>query len=268
MTFWSLYRQSPVDWRDSWKQYAPEWNGPLSNNFDHLILLANTPISVRDHAEWFSQYRDRFRDQLSHADPGSFPRRGQEVASADRILEVMFSQDTGPYLEQSLVCGNCGALSQANREICFLTVSCGKGSKTPVWLHTVWEEFVCHSKTNTARSAMKCSQCRGPNKVQALRMPAVPWIWFERNRYSPVWPSMILTFDSPSQQLSYSLQAIIYSGGKHFTVRFRDQSGMWWKHDGQVASGVPQLDNIQSEANLLMNGTRFAHLLIYRSDNH
>ena len=79
---------------------------------------------------------------------------------------------------------------------------------------------------------------------------------------------MILTFDSPSQQLSYSLQAIIYSGGKHFTVRFRDQSGMWWKHDSQVASGVPQLDNIQSEANLLMNSTRFAHLLIYRSDNH
>jgi len=79
---------------------------------------------------------------------------------------------------------------------------------------------------------------------------------------------MILAFDSPSQRLSYSLWAIIYAGGKHFTVRFCKQSGMWWKHNGQVASGVPQLDSVRSEVDLLMNGLRFAHLLIYRSDSY
>jgi len=268
MAFWSLYKQSPVDWRDGWKQYAPEWNGPLSNNFDHLILLANTPMSLQNHTEWFSQYRDRFRDQLSHANPRSFPRRGQEVAGADRILGVMFGQDTGAYLEQSLICGDCGVSSQANREICFLAASHGRGNKVPVWLHDVWEEFVCRSKTDAARAAMKCSCCQGLNKVQALKMPAAPWIWFERDRFSPVWPSMTLTFDSPSQQLRYSLRAIIYSGGKHFTARFREQSNKWWKHDGRVASGVPQPDNVRSPTDLLMNGTRFAHLLIYRSDDH
>jgi hypothetical protein len=77
MAFWSLYEQSSTSWRDDWMRYAPDWNGPLGNNFDHLILLANTPVTPRDHAEWFCHYRDRFRDQLSHTDPRSFPRRGQ-----------------------------------------------------------------------------------------------------------------------------------------------------------------------------------------------
>jgi len=81
-------------------------------------------------------------------------------------------------------------------------------------------------------------------------------------------PSLALTFNSPSQQLGYSLRAIIYAGGYHFSVRFREQSGRWWKHDGQVASGVPQPDDVQSEAELLMNDTRFAYILIYRRDDH
>ena len=89
-------------------------------------------------------------------------------------------------------------------------------------------------------------------------MPDVPWIWFERDRSSPACPSLTLTFDSPRQQLRYCLRAIIYAGGNHFTVRFSEQSGGWWRHDGQQAPGVPQPDDIQSEAELLMNGTRFA----------
>ena len=64
MAFWSLYKQSPTHWRNDWKQFAPEWNGPLGDNFDHLLILANTPIDARNHTEWFSRYRDRFCDQL------------------------------------------------------------------------------------------------------------------------------------------------------------------------------------------------------------
>ena len=99
-------------------------------------------------------------------------------------------------------------------------------------------------------------------------MPDVPWIWFERDRSSSVLPSLTLTFDSPPQQLNYSLRAIIYAGGNHFTVRFRDKSGNWWRHDGRVASGVPQPDDVQSEVDLLMNGARFACTLIYRRDDY
>ena len=268
MAFWSLYKYSPTHWRNDWKQSVPEWNRPLGNNFDHLLILANTPIDVRNHTEWFSRYRDRFRDQLFSTDPSSFPRRGPVPAYISRILEVMFDRKAGPYLEQHLACGGCGVSSRADCDICFLATSHGTDGKTPVWLHAVWAEFVRRSKTDPARFAMTCSHCRGLNKVQALEMPDVPWIWFERNESSPVWPSQTLKFDSPSKQLSYTLQAVIYSGEKHFTLRFREPSGVWWKHDGQLASGVPQRDSIQSEADLLMNGLRFAYLLIYRRDGY
>jgi hypothetical protein len=73
MAFWTLYEQSSKSWRSNWKERALDWNGPLSNNFEHLIILTATPVSVLDHAKWFCRYRDRFRDQLSCKDPKSFP---------------------------------------------------------------------------------------------------------------------------------------------------------------------------------------------------
>jgi hypothetical protein len=76
MVFWSLYEQSPSRWRKDWVELSPEWNVSLGNNFNHLIILTDTPVDVRDRAKWFSRYRDRFRDQLSRNDPKSFPRRG------------------------------------------------------------------------------------------------------------------------------------------------------------------------------------------------
>ena len=75
-------------------------------------------------------------------------------------------------------------------------------------------------------------------------MPDAPWIWVECWETSPVHPSMTLSFNSLSQRLSYSLHSIIYSGGNHFTNRFRDRLGGWWNHDGQIVSGVPQPDNV------------------------
>ena len=99
-------------------------------------------------------------------------------------------------------------------------------------------------------------------------MPDVLWIWFEWDRSSPVLPSLTLTFDSSPQQLNYGLQAIIYAGGNHFTMHFHDKSGNWWRHDGQVASGVLQPNDVQSEVDLLMNGARFACTLIYHCDDY
>jgi hypothetical protein len=267
MAFWSLYEQSSTSWRDDWMRFAPDWNGPLGNNFDHLILLSNTSVGAQDRVEWFCRYRDRFRDQLSYTDPSSFPRKGRLLASASRILEVMFGRSAGPYLEQHLACANCEMLSQTECEIGLLTMGFGCDRKTPVPLHTVLTTFVHQAETDVHRLDAKCSHCRGPNKVQGLKMPAVPWIWFERDEHSPVRPSLTLTFHSQSFQLDYSLRGIIYSGGNHFTVRFREQSGGWWRHDGRVASGVPQPDDIQFEVDLLASGDRFACILIYRRDD-
>jgi hypothetical protein len=267
MAFWSLYEQSSTSWHDDWMRFAPDWNGPLGNNFDHLILLANTSVGAQDRAEWFCRYRDCFRDQLSHADPSSFPRRGQLSASASRILEAMFGRSTGPYLEQHLACTNCEMPSQTEREIGLLTMGLGCNRETPVSLQTVLTTFVHRAETDVHRLDATCSHCQGPNKVEGVKMPAVPWIWFERDRCSPVGPSLALTFDSQPLQLNYSLRAIIYSGQDHFTIRFRERSGRWWTHDGRVASGVPQPDDIRSEVDLLTNRTRFACILIYRRDD-
>lgn len=71
-------------------KHVQVWNTPLGNNLEHLIILADTPVSVRDRTEWFSRYRNRFRDQLSETNPGSFPCRGPLPASASRILKFMF----------------------------------------------------------------------------------------------------------------------------------------------------------------------------------
>ena len=147
--------------------------------------------------------------------------------SASWILELMFGQDTGPYLEQHLICSDCGTFSLAELKTCFLTVGFEYDRRTPISLGAVWDRFIQHSRTDPSQREALCRCCQGQNKVQGLDMPNVPWIWFEREKDSPVEPSLTLTFNSPPQRLSYSLRAIIYAGGNHFTTRFRDRSGRW-----------------------------------------
>lgn len=82
--------------------------------------------------------------------------------------------------------------------------------------------FVRHSKTDPSRREALCRRCQGQNKVQGFDMPNIPWIWFEREKDSPMEPSLTLTFESPLQRLGYSLRGIIYAGRNHFTTRFRE----------------------------------------------
>lgn len=265
MCFWSLYEQSSATWRNEWIRHSENWNIPLSNNFDHLILLTDSPTNTRDLTAWFSHYRNSLRKQLSDADPRSFPRNGPVLASASRILGVTFGRITGPYLEQNLTCSECGMSTMAQIDTRYVMHGRGRDRRTAS-LQVVWEQFVeRHSESPFGQQA-KCDCCEGQNRVEGLRMPETPWIWFERQRRSPVEPSPSLTFNSPSQQLRYSLQSAIYTGERHFTARFRDQSGAWWKHDGKIASGVPQLDDIQSGAELLSNDDKFACIFVYRRD--
>ena len=51
------------------------------------------------------------------------------------------------------------------------------------------------SRKDASQHETICPRCRGQNKVRALRMPDVPWIWFEQERDSPVQPSLALAFD-------------------------------------------------------------------------
>jgi hypothetical protein len=153
-------------------------------------------------------------------------------------------------------------------DIQFLASGSGLDRTKPIQLHVVWNNLIRERRENPVRPRRICGVCRGPNRVERLEMPDSPWTWFEREKNSPVRPSLTLTLNGPHLQLSYSLRAIIYSGKDHFTLRFRDQSGRWWNHDGQIASGIPQPEVVQSEEELLMNGLRFACIYIYCRDGH
>ena len=149
-----------------------------------------------------------------------------------------------------------------------LTMGFGCNCKTPVLLHTILTLFIHQAKTDIYQLDARCSHCLGLNKVQGLKMPSIPWIWLKWDQHSPVGPSLALTFCSQSFQLNYSLWVVIYSCGGHFTICFHEQLDRWRTHDGQVALGVPQPDNIQSKVDLLMNGTHFACISSYHHDDH
>ena len=267
MSFWTIYEQSSAIWRNDWIQHAPNWNPPLAEQFDRLSLLADSPINATDFTAQFSSCRDHFRDRLSDHNPALFVRNGCVEASASRILEVIFGRESGPYLVQHLACPHCGREDQATRGMLLVTRNKVLVPGVTALLQTLWASFIQECQSTTSHQKATCSNCQTQNEIRGVEMPEVPWIWFEWGEAVLVGPSLTLKFSSPSQQLTYSLRSIIYTGQNHFTIRFRGKSGQWWKHDGQIASGAPQPDNIQSEALLLMNGARPACIYIYRRDD-
>lgn len=58
----------------------------------------------------------------------------------------------------------------------------------------------------------------------------------------PVSPSLVLTLNQFDERRTFTLAAVVHLGGAHFTVRWRDHSGVWWKHDGHERHGSPVVD--------------------------
>ena len=110
-----------------------------------------------------------------------------------------------------------------------------------------------------------CRTCSGQLRVESLSMPETTWLWIELcdDTVSPVTPSPRLVFGLQGQRQVYTLQAVIYLGGDHFTARFLDQSGTWWKYDGMWGFGAPRVDHIEDEVDLLENDDRRAAFLVY-----
>ena len=95
-------------------------------------------------------------------------------------------------------------------------------------------------------------------------MPETTWLWIElSDDVSPVTPSPRLVFGLQGQRQVYTLQAVIYLGGDHFTARFLDKSATWWKYDGMWNFGAPRVDYIEDEVDLLENDGRHAAFLVY-----
>jgi hypothetical protein len=174
MSFWSIYEQSSAGWRNDWTQDSRDWNVPLGNNFNHLILLADTPVTAPDQFTWFSRYRDRFCQQLHLMEPESFPRWGQFSTSASQILQVVSGQTEEPYLEQDLICSQCEVLAKVKVYTCSFTNRHDLQTLTSIWV--VWGEIIkCYC---TAPRQARC-HCQGQNEVKDLKIPDTPWIWFE-----------------------------------------------------------------------------------------
>ena len=188
MSFWSIYKQSSPRWREDWVECSPDWNGPLGDNFDHLILLTRTPLNTDDQAAWFSRYRDHFRDQLSRADSESFPRWGPATAPAVRILRFIFGRFNGPYVEQDLICLKCRAPSRAKIDICFLIGGLQRNLRNLApSLDVIWEEFLRRYETKPFHQQARC-HCNGQNRVERLSMPAPPGFGSNAGRLHPLDP--------------------------------------------------------------------------------
>jgi hypothetical protein len=94
-------------------------------------------------------------------------------------------------------------------------------------------------------------------------MAALTWIWFEIYPNTCVSPSLTLTFDQVGEPRAFTLTAVVYLGGAHFTARWYDHSGAWWKYDGRERHGAPVVEVINDESDLRRCDGRPMCFLIY-----
>ena len=49
----------------------------------------------------------------------------------------------------------------------------------------------------------------------------------------------VIYLPGPHGRATYDLKGIVYSGGNHFSARWRSTDGIWWEYDGRVNGGRP-----------------------------
>jgi len=273
MSFWFIYRKSSPGWRNKWKQQAPKWNTFFGKAFDSLLTMAQSERSSQAAlSQEFTSFREMFRDDLSQINPVYFPRHGQVPASVCRIFCHIFSAsvEREPHLKQVVVCGRCDtstsvrcsfALIGSNDLLDFYRHEDDVGPFLP--LQTAMTRYIERASQEPNRTP-DCHACSGPLRVESLSMPETTWLWIELcDPVSPITPSPRLVFGLKDQRQVYTLQAVIYIGGVHFTARLLDQSSTWWKYDGMWRFGAPRADHVKDEVDLLENDDRRAAFLVY-----
>ena len=272
MSFWSVYKKSSPGWRDKWRQQAPEWNEFFGAAFDSLLTIAQDGrTSQAGLSRKFTSFRETFRDELSRINPTCFRRYGMVLASVCRILGHIYSNsiECEPYLNQVVACDQCG-ISMYDRSSFALLGSTpllnrflNEDDTAPFLpLQTAVTRYIQHLSHEPRRN--RCSTCFGPLRVATLSIPEMAWLWIElSDPISPITPSPRLVFSFEDQRRIYTLQAVIYHGGDHFTARLSDRSARWWKYDGMWRFGVPRIDCVENETDLLTNDGRRASFLLY-----
>ena len=272
MVFYSIYGRSSQDWRNIWKGESPERNAPLGNFFDLLLSVATT-CNPQEYSSWFSRCRDIFRDQVTESNPTRFPR-GDEPAPVGDILQLILGgPNAEPLAYQHLVCTGCGAEKpNARLSLSFLpypfNLDLLRHGQDPhvLPLQLALARYIEKYTAEPTLPRQRCRACQAPQQVRSLRLSDASWTWFEVKADEPlVFPSLEIRY--PLQR-TYTLQAVIYLGGNHFTARIRKGPNTWWNYDGMRPLGKPQLEIINAEEELLSSNGRGVAYIIYRRDGN
>jgi PIF1-like helicase len=257
MSMFYTYMTFSAQARHSWTQLTP-LNRALAVSFDHLRTSAQRIIT----SEEFNIIREHVRDFLSSRDPQHFPRRVGTGAPVDLIFD---------YLTES----NDGALSVMYK--CPASHVCGPPSMIPIprnlpvtFTSGQWNTWCNHSdKEQTAELAsiqtwidkalkarhklaehlpmyMACDNpCKLPQPSEIVLRTPPPLLKFEITPgiHPAVDPSITIHIPGPQRLECYTLRAIIYLGGFHFTARMLDSHDNIWSYDGRQNKGFPWRDN-------------------------
>ena len=271
MSFWSIYRKLSSNWQNMWKQQAPKWGNFLGAAFESLLAtVQNVPTSQATLSHEFTSFRETFRNELSRINPTYFRRHGAVPASVCQILLHIFGDSAGrePHLDQAVGCSHCGVSTHQRCSFSSLgsTEMLGgyfdEHETGPFPLQMAITRFIQCASQEPWRH--RCPGCPGTLRVELLSIPEMPWLWLElSDPVSPIILTSRLVFGLRHQRQVYTLQAVIYIGGNHFTARFIDGQAVWWNYDDMRQFGVPHVDHINDEADLLENDGRRAAFLLY-----
>ena len=261
MVSFSTYRSSSLLWQECWKAESAI-NKFLVEQFNRIFEGFASDLDFFALSARFSECRDNFRDWMFAVDRVKFPRRGTRLASVSNILQYFTAQHNhSADLEHTRLCSNAAC---------------------PPTIFTMAFSAMCHASGDphnaisvqsvvTQRIASlfgqplisRCGGCSGRQVQSTWSMAALTWVWFEIFVNSHVSPSFTLTFDQFGEPRKFTLAAVVYFGGVHFTARWRDHLGVWWKCDGREHYGSPVIDVISTESDLLQCDGRRMSFLIY-----
>ena len=278
MSFWSIYKKASPNWHSKWREQAPKWNNFFGAAFASLLTTAQDEQTSRASlSRKFTSFRETFRNELSQVNPEYFRRHGKVTASVCRILSHIFSRDVvrEPHLDQLVACDPCGVSMYCRCSFALLGSSDllnryldedDIGERLP--LQVAVTRYVQCASLEPQRD--RCRTCSGLLRVESLSLPETMWLWIElADPTSPITPSTRLVFGAQDPHRVYTLQAVIYHGGNHFTARLLDQSATWWDYNGMSRFGEPHIDYVEDDGDLLENNGRHAAFLLYcRADLH
>lgn len=260
MMLFSTYRKSSNEQRVRWTSESQQAHH-LGEIFNSLLL----PENIYRPSE-FTHCRDLLRDILSLHNASLFPRHGAETTTVVEILNY-FAQDRILLFES--VCANqCHPTSHEKRfpEVLSLSIWGLQGTDLRAINNKPIQEwidvFVEQKQRRIFPSPNACPQCHSNCSVHIHLKDTVTWLYFEIT--PQVLNEALFTSDlhllGSHGPVTYDLNGIVYSGGNHFSARWRTSDGIWWEYDGRENGGCPLrvTGNTFSEF-----AGRKAHILFY-----